>query len=52
MPSQLQADVAEGEKLYMTTADESWEAKTWRQVVKLREAMLQTRLGISTGEAE
>jgi hypothetical protein len=42
---------AEGEKVYLKGDDDSWEARTWRQVVKLKEGMQRARLGINEEES-
>lgn len=48
MPSvQSRQDRPEGERGYLKEDDDSWEAKTWRQLVKLKEEMWRRRTGVS-----
>ncbi|WVF69791.1 hypothetical protein IAT40_004570 [Kwoniella sp. CBS 6097] len=36
----------EGEKKFLDGADESWEAKTWKSVIRLKEEMFKARVGL------
>ncbi|WVQ98067.1 hypothetical protein IAU59_005189 [Kwoniella sp. CBS 9459] len=35
-----------GEKRYLDAGEESWEAKTWKSVIRLKEEMLKARVGV------
>lgn len=49
MPLHVKTGPIEGEQAYLSEDDDSWEARTWRQVLKLKEEMWRKRLGISEG---
>jgi hypothetical protein len=39
------------EKMYLKQGDEEdWESKTWRMIIKLKEDMWKTRVGVVDGE--
>jgi hypothetical protein len=42
---------ADGETAFLRDGDEAWEAKTWRQVIKLKEDMWRSRVGVRDGES-
>jgi hypothetical protein len=42
---------AEGETAFLREGDDAWEAKTWRQVIKLKEDMWRSRVGVRDGES-